>query len=512
LKVTIPRDLNGSICIFPKSKFQTGGSLFVFGKPENPKVNGDFYLRNLSIPELYTTVRDANVNLSGKNVKFDIKDANVNESDFNVILNSNWINLSDLTFIDSKITSKNIYVDKLTPVVDAIDKNLPKVESGSKTQSSQATADIPVKILKGNLKVDNIQTGNIFVKNTTGKISLIDNIFYINDLKTQPIGGKVSGKVSMDLITSEIKAKLKGKDFDMEKVLLDTMEMKDTLSGDLNFDTEISLKGYTVEEQMQSLTGWLDFNVQNGQLGPFGKFENFLMAENIRENAFFSSTIGSIITNIVTFDTSRFNSLFGHLTFKDGFAEVSPIKSQGNVMALYIAGKVGLLDNSADLKVRGKLASAFSDKLGPLANINPVNLIKNTPGLNIVAAKAFSIFCAAVSEEEMKAIPSLGEGKSDEYATKFQIVLRGDTRKPLKMIKSFKWLALNSQIESAKDFIDTIPTPEEGEEGLSVEEIIKLREEQALQQAEVQAQKEAEEQANKSFIEKLKSKFKKGTK
>ena len=54
-------------------------------------------------------------------------------------------------------------------------------------------------------------------------------------------------------------------------------------------------------------------------------------------------------------------------------------------MSMYIAGTMNLLDNSADMKVRAKLASVISDSLGPLANINPVNLVKNTPGLNVVA-------------------------------------------------------------------------------------------------------------------------------
>ena len=181
-------------------------------------------------------------------------------------------------------------------------------------------------------------------------------------------------------------------------------------------------------------------------------------------------------------------------------------------MSMYIAGKVGLLDNSADLKVRGKLASAFSDSLGPLANINPINLVKNTPGLNIVLAKTFSIFCQAVSEEEMKAIPELAVNKSDDYATKFQIVLRGDTRKPLKMIKSFKWLALNSEIEAAQNFVDTIPMPEEGEENLSVEELIQKRAEAAAE-AKEQAQLQIEEETqNQTFKAKFKNFFKRSKK
>ena len=503
-KVTVKDDLNGSICVFPQSKFIFGGKLHLFGHLDALKIDGNFYLRNLRIPELMTTVRDINAHLGTRDVRVDVRDAISNGSDFNINILSNWNLLSHSRLADVRVNSRLIDVDKLMQVSDAAMKALPAGNS-----ASSAPADIPVEILRGSINLRRILTGNIVANNTTGRISLFRNIFYLNNLRTSTMGGNVIGDVSMNLVSTELNAKLSGRNFDVEKILLDVMDMKDTLSGNLNFLADISLKGVTMEEQMQTLKGYADFNIKDGQLGPFGKFENFLMAENIRENAFFSSTIGSVITNIVTIDTSHFNSLFGHLTFKDGFAEVSPIKSQGDVMSMYIAGKVGLVDNSADLKLRGKLASAFSDHLGPLANINPVNLIKNTPGLNVVAAKTFMIFCEAVSEEEMKAIPELHENKSDDYATKFQIVLRGDTRKPLKMIKSFKWLALNSEIESAQNFVDTIPVPQAGEENLSVEELIQLRAEQAAAASQPPVEDVKED---KSIIEKFKDKFKKENK
>ncbi len=501
-KLNVKNDLNGTICIFPQSKFIVGGKLHLFGYLNALKIDGNFYVRNLRIPELLTTVRDISANLGSRDVRVSIRDLISNGSDFNINILSNWNLLSQSRLADVRAYSRLVDVDKLMKVSDAAMKVLP---SGNNSVVS-SPAVIPVEILRGSVNFRRIVTGNISAQNTTGRISLFKNIFYLNNLRTYTMNGNASGDVSMNLATTELNARVSGRNFDVEKILLDVMEMKDTLSGNLNFIADISLKGVTPEEQMKTLKGFVDFNVKDGQLGPFGKFENFLMAENIRENAFFSSTIGSIITNIVTIDTSHFNSLFGHLTFKDGFADISPIKSQGNVMSMYIAGKVGLIDNSADLKLRGKLASAFSDNLGPLANINPVNLIKNTPGLNIVAAKTFAIFCEAISEEEMKSIPELHEDKSDDYATKFQIVLRGDTRKPLKMIKSFKWLALNSEIESAQEFVDTIPIPEVGEEGLSVDEIIKLRAEQAAQLTQVTVDENKEE---KSLIDKFKDKFKK---
>lgn len=508
-KITIPKDLDGSICIFKKSKFTFGGNLFAFGKVSSPRINGDFNIKNIDIPEIMTTIRYIGINLGSRDVKVNIQDVQANGSDFNVNILSNWNLLSNMRLADVKVYSRLLDVDKLLKVSDAVMKSLPATPSSS---SSKQNSDIPVEILRGSINMRKITSGNIIAKNTTGKISLFKNVFYLNNLKTYPLGGVVNGDVSMNLVTTDLDAKVYGKDFNMEKILLDLMNMKNTLSGKLNFIADVSLKGLTMEEQMKSLKGYVDFDVKDGQLGPFGKFENFLMAENIRENAFFSSTIGSVITNIVTIDTSHFNSLYGHLTFANGFANIEPIKSQGNVMSMYIAGKVGLLDNSADMKLRGKLASAFSDHLGPLANINPVNLIKNTPGLNVVAAKTFSVFCESLSEAEMKALPQLAEGKSDEYATKFQIVLRGDTRKPLKMIKSFKWLALDSEIQSAKDFVDTIPVPEPGEENLSVEELVELRAQQAAAAAQgktLEDLKENEEDKDKSLIEKIKAKFRK---
>lgn len=505
-KLNIPKTLSGSVCLFPKSQFNLSGNIHAYGNLRSPKINGTFNIRDLKIPEIYTTIRDTAIDLTTRSIKAAVNDIDANGSDFNVKMQTPWNLLPKMRIADVKVKSKLIDVDKITKVSDALMKSLPKTASASNGSAASAKSDIPVEISGGKVNLRKITTGNIVIDNTTGNISLYKNIFYLNKLKTSPLGGKVTGDASMNLVTQEMNAKLTGKDFDIDKMLVDAMNMKDTLSGKMNFLTDITMQGLSVEEQMKTLKGFLDFDVKDGQLGPFGKFENFLMAENIRNNAFFSSTIGSVITKIVTFDTSRFNHLYGHLTFKDGTADISPIKSQGNVMSMYIAGKVGLLDNTADLKVRGKLASAFSDSLGPLANLNPVNLIKNTPGLNVVMAKTFMIFCEAVSQEEMNAIPELAEGKSDEYATKFQIVLRGDTRKPLKMIKSFKWLALNSDIEAAQGFVDTIPVPEAGEENLSVEELIQKRAEEAAaaqEQAKIEAQQAEESDTLKGRLKNL---------
>lgn len=507
-KISIPRELDGSICIFNRSKFTVGGHLFSFGNLYSPRLTGDLTIRNLEIPEIQTKMRHGILNINNRNLNISLNDIDANGSDFRITTQTNFDLLQTMTLSNVRVFSRMLDVDKLMIVSNNLMKSLPATPASS--TASKTTTNIPVTVQRGMIHFAKIKSGNIVADNTTGRISLANNVLHLDRLRTHSMGGSVDGNIAMNLATTDLAVKVQGKNFDVEKVLLELANMKDTLSGTMNFSTNITLKGLTMEEQMKTLKGAVDFNVKDGQLGPFGKFENFLMAENLRENAFFSSTIGSVITNIATIDTSHFNSLYGHLTFKDGWANIEPIKSQGNVMSMYIAGKINLLDNSADMKLRAKLASTFSDKLGPVANINPVNLIKNTPGLNVVAAKSFSIFCQSVSTEELKAIPHLGKGKTEGNATKFQVVLHGDTRKPLKMIKSFKWLALDSEIQSAKDFVDTIPAPAEGEEGMTVEELIKLREEQSTTKTQVTTIEQLEpEENNPSFFSKLKNKKKK---
>ena len=60
------------------------------------------------------------------------------------------------------------------------------------------------------------------------------------NLITSAFQGKVDGDVSVNLISTLIKAKVKGKGLDVEDTLLSAAAMKDTLSGTMDFDADIS--------------------------------------------------------------------------------------------------------------------------------------------------------------------------------------------------------------------------------------------------------------------------------
>ena len=276
----------------------------------------------------------------------------------------------------------------------------------------------------------------------------------IEKLKTKGFNGAMRGKITMNLLSSLLTIKMHGENIDSNAMLLEAANMKDMISGILKFRADISLKGITYLEQVKSLKGNVDFSIKDGQYGPFAKLENFFLAENIRENPVFKATIGAVLTPILTIDSTHFEELEGHLNFKNGKTYLSPITSRGDILCILIKGNMDLVNNILDSRVRVRLASTVSDMLGPLAMANPVNLIKNTPGLNIVTAKLFTFFTQVVAEEEYKEIPDFSANHSDKNATKFQIVLAGDVNKPLKLVKSFKWLSLQEDLDKAKEFSD----------------------------------------------------------
>ncbi len=520
IKVKMPAELNGVIYAFPQSKLKAKGQMFVFGDLSSPRIRGEFNIWEAAIPELMLTMEKAAAKFEGKDLDINIKNLLANGSDYNIMINADLTPSKYFTITTLNLISNLTDADKLMKVSDAAMKYVPASQPSTASNNNAAAAIIPVIIKKGDIDIKHIKTGNINLTDTTANISLNNNVFYITNLLTSAFKGKIRGDVSMNLITSEIKTALKGSGLDVEQTLSDAANMKDTLSGVMDFSANISLKGATYEEQMKSLKGNVDFAMRNGQLGPFGKLENLIMAENIRENDFFKSTIGSVLNSLLSFDTSHYNLLKGHLTFNNGITQINPIDSSGDIMATYIFGNFDLLKNKIDIKLRGRLGSQVSDSLGPVAMLNPINLMKATPGMSLVMGKLFFLFTEVVTESELNQIPSLGKEISDTNATKFQVVVRGDVAKPLTLIKSFKWLVLQSDMEQAENYLKSIPAdtviPPELQElsGMNKEEIKTKAKETAkkkLKEAASEAltdETKAAIEENKENVSKLKSLFK----
>ena len=77
-----------------------------------------------------------------------------------------------------------------------------------------------------------------------------------------------------------------------------------------------------------------------------------------------------------------------------------------------------------------------------------------------------------VPEEELELLPSFANSYVDNAATKFQIVVRGDVSKPLTLVKSFKWLAGQTEYQNAIDYVNSLPEQLEGSTATTVEELL----------------------------------------
>lgn len=487
IKISIPKDLQVSISAFQNSVLKAGGHLLVYGNAVSPRMRGGFKVWDVSIPDLLLSMQNAEADFRGKTLAFNLNQLMLNGSDLKISgdidLNpSNLIRISNLN-----ILSNLIDLEKVMKVSDAAMKFAP-VPSAS---NSSAPADIPVLIRTGRFDLKRVIAAPLNVLNTTGRIHLAHNILNVNALNTSVLGGSVRGNVNVNLLNTNVRARLRGNNFDVEKSLLVLANMKDALSGTLSFDTDISLNGAAPNqaEQMKSLKGNVNFIINEGQLGPFGKIENLILAENIRESEFFKTTLGGVINSLTSVQTSHFNQMIGHLEFDKGVVLINPITTSGDVMCLNIFGNMNLLTNEADMKLRGKLGSELSNMLGPIAAVNPVNLVKVTPGLNVMAAQAFQFFCEQISEVEMNAIPDFDKKYNVMSTTKFQVVLNGNVEKPLSLIKSFKWLALSDEIENAQNFVASLPDPS------IVEDPANATYEQIIQVQQLQAELQAKEDA-----------------
>ena len=489
LKITMPETLRVSIQAFKNSMMDVKGHLFVFGDVASPRFRGGYDIKNLTIPDLMMTMENGTLAFKGKELVAKVTNLLVNGSDFAVDTTISLEPAAVLNITGMDVKSNLVDADKLMKVSEAAMKFVPASPAPA---ANAAPADIPVTLRNGHFSGRTLKSGAIVTGQTDTDFSLNRNILVLNNLRTRVFDGSVRGNISMNLISTLMQIKVSGDNLDVQKALLQAAAMDNMLYGTAEFSTDISLRGVTYEEQMKTLKGSVDFHVRDGQFGPFGKLENLIIAENIRESEFFQTALGGVIDSLTSIDTTHFKSLIGHLTFDNGIATMDPITSIGDALSLKIFGDMDLLKNTVDMKVRARLTSTIANLLGPLNAINPINIMNSAGGMNVFTAKAFSLFCEAVSQEEMDSIPAFENGYIDFNSTKFQLVVRGDLAKPLTLIKSFKWLALASDVQQAQEFIDTLPVAKDGENYVLNEKFVEKKKEELKKEAQkaVDAKKE----------------------
>lgn len=332
--------------------------------------------------------------------------------------------------------------------IKIIDSMLNPVLKGNISIPSINIPEIPVSmtntdikldghILKGNGSVQKFTSGGIIAENLVGDFSLKGENFYLNNVKGNAFSGKVGGNIVYNITNAKTGVEFSGSGLNAERAIYGAAGIKNAISGTLGFNTKLSLIAADYDEMMKSLRGNLSFNIKNGSFGEVGRLDKYLQANNIMTNVILKSTMTSIINSIAVMDTAKFDYLDGKMTFKNGWADINPMKSSGKLLAYYITGKYNLLNGTTNVVVLGRMDAQLVAKLGPLGQLSANKLLSYIPKFGTATAKVVEALTTNPKGENTSAIPALTSG-STSYED-FKVVFNGGLESK-SSVKSFKWL------------------------------------------------------------------------
>lgn len=298
--------------------------------------------------------------------------------------------------------------------------------------------EFPYNIKSGKLYISKFKSGNINAQNVVSNIQSQNSVLKFTNLSANAYAGKVAGEIDYNFPYTSMNAILQGRGLQASSVAVDLLPKEQQLSGELNFDANLSMYGLTEEQQVDSLKGNMNIVIRNGHLGQLGRFEHFLYAQNLLSQKIINASLNSAKQAISPKNTGQITYLKGVINLKNGYAFLNPVLTSGPNMSMYITGSLGLKNNLADLSILGKVSSQVSSSLGVLGNITIKSLIDEHTKHGNLFSNLFGIYNSELPEIDISKIPALSPDM--KYETKnFRVLISGDASS-VTSVKSFTWV------------------------------------------------------------------------
>ena len=461
IKSMLPADFRKDV----QAKGSLPVSVTVSGNPETQNINFSItsnpsnYAALLNVSQLNgkTTTLKGNVKLSGDTLKF---------SDTGILANNEEIlyvkgSVSDLyksqnldlnISVPSKISMeipgfKKSKLDAFGDIAvsgSALNPHLsgnieiPVIYIPNLVSMNDMSVSLNGPILKGKGTLMKFVSGGIVAENLASDFSLLNNVFYLQNLTGEAFGGKVKGNISYNILNGFTTVKFSGSEMDAEKAIAGAAGIKNALSGKLSFNADVNLHGSTDVEMMKNLKGNTNFKIEDGTLANIGRFENFLLAQNLQSNSVIKAAVNSVSSLPTIKNTAEFKTISGNLTFNSGWATLNPIKISGPSMAYYITGKYNLLNSTANVIVLGRISAEVVNLLGPLGDLSVTKLTSYIPKFGALTGNIINALTSDPKNENIAAIPQLSSGNKN-YKD-FKVIFNGGVESK-SSVKSFKWLS-----------------------------------------------------------------------
>jgi len=340
---------------------------------------------------------------------------------------------SKMTFNGNTTISGNMMNPVLSGAINIPSLNMPEIPVTMK----ETAVKLNGTILHGKATVKEFASGGIVATNASTDFALKGNDFYLNNVKATAFDGTVYGNIIYNLANAKTTVKFSGANLDAKKTVQGTTGIKDALTGSLSFDTAMTMTVADYNDMMRSLKGNLSFKVSNGSFGQIGRLENMLNAGNILSNAVLKNTV-SALTNIAGIkDTAKYDYINGSMTFSNGWANITSIKSTGSKLAYYVTGKYNLINGTTNAVILGRLDGTVVALLGPLGDMSVSKLVAYIPKFGSMTSAIVDKMTTNPKNENIAAIPALSNGNKN-YKD-FKVVFNGGIESR-SSVKSFQWL------------------------------------------------------------------------
>ncbi len=428
LNISIPNQLTISVPGFKNSKVQLKGDLNISGTSLSPVITGMINIPNASFPSLETSIKNLTVNATKNVIDIYCGQANIADSVMNIVATMNSNFAKGIYIKTMEFNASNINADTLSAVV----LKLPQAEIAPGT-------DAGITIESGKGKIERLSSGTIVATNLTSDFNLHNNLFKLNNIEGIAYGGKLVGDVTYNLLYSNTGINMQGRNLTAQSAMYACTGVKNLIEGSLDFDAiNLTTRGFTEEQIMQSLKGNVNFQVLNGQMGTLGKLENLLYAQNILANNVFKTTMGAVAGAVKVKKTGDFKYIKGQITLNNGWALLDKIQTSGPAMSMYISGRYNILNNNVNIIALGRLSDEVVEVLGPIGNFSVNSLISSIPKIGEVTSSLIDQITTNPSGENLSMLPPLSPSQENTKEFKVQITGPVDSTSS---VKYFKWLS-----------------------------------------------------------------------
>lgn len=428
LTMNIPNQITTSIPGYVDSSVKLKGDLNLNGSLKKPNLKGYLSIPSVLIPTMKIAGKNMGLHFNNNSISTICPQMTVANS----AISFNSVILSDF--------SNGIVVKNIDFAAENIDLNSLIANLYKYTQIEDNTKDTTkLTILGGKSSIGKFKTAGIVASNISSDVSLKNNILKLSRLKGEAYNGKIGGEITYNIPLTLTALDLQGRNLSAGPAIKALTGMPEEFKGQLDFDSNISMKGISKEQILKSLKGNTNFILQNGKMGTLGKFEHLLHAQNVISNSIFNATLNTMAGAVMVKNTGYYKYMKGKVSFNNGWAKIDMIKTSGPTMSMYITGRYELLSNWANLVILGRISDDVVRLLGPLGDLSVSKVFSSISKVSPITSPLIKQMTTNPYTENISMIPDLTP-KTELPTKEFKVIIDGRVDSQ-NSVKSFKWLS-----------------------------------------------------------------------